>query len=709
MNTDGQAEVAARCVCVAAILSTTQAGGAIFSGRDEEGEQVRVVADHKVLPRIPALGETWTVTGTFAIHATHGRQLRATRCSYHLPEGKMLAQYLARHPDFKNIGDVKAARLYETFDSDLLRILDEGDVEALSAVLTPTTAARVVTVWADKRAEGTLIGFLDRHGFDIRLANKIRRAWSDQAMEVLETNPYFMLAFAGWKSVDAAASRLGVSKGDQRRLVGGVEGSLYDRMMDSHTLTSHATLCEMVRKKLSVQAPQLAIEMALDEGAIIGDSGAGYQPVGAAALETGIAERLRRMIAGELPVQFGLLDRLEENCGEIDDHWLSQCIAEVESKLPFALNKEQRAAVVMVAKHRFSVLMGGAGTGKTTVLKACIQVATRLHLGVFQMALAGRAAKRIREATGHAATTIAKFLAEVKSGRLEISPSSLIVVDEASMLDLPTMYRLLSCVPEGARLLLVGDSAQLPPIGFGLVFHLLANSAAVPRTNLIEVHRQALSTGIPAIADSIRQHRVPTLKHFDGRAPGVSFVECANAEIVGRLFEVTHAWAGDEWQILGATKEGSAGIIGINWVFHERFLGAKVLKGWRFAVGDPVIHVVNDYERDLMNGSLGRIVDVSQEAGLLVVFDEKEHWFAVEELAGRLELAYAISVHKAQGSQFNRVAVAVTKSQILDHALIYTALTRGETQVTFVGDKVAFNAAILNPPSATRREVNLRV
>lgn len=660
---------------------------------------MRVVAGKQALPRPPVVGEIWTVDGDYREHPKYGRQLHATRASYTPPRGRLIVGYLAGHPDFAGIGETKANALYEAFGDELMSLLDSGDVNALQTILATPMAMRLVTVWADHRDDAAVIAFLDAHGFDARLANRLRRVWGGQTLQMLETNPYYMLAFAPWSATDAAARKLGVALDDERRLVGAVEAALYTRLHDAHTLTSAAMLRERVAKLLGAAGGQAgqAVELALMEGAIVGDDSRGYQPVGAAALEARIAERLAAMLAGETPTQLSLL------ATDFGPDWLAEAVSEAEAAQGFKLNARQRDAMAMAATKPFSVLAGGAGVGKTTVLRVVIDIAKRLNRPVVQMALAGRAAKRMAEATGHEAQTIAKFLHEAKQGH-EVSSDTLVVIDEASMLDLPTTFRVLKHLPDGARLLLVGDPAQLPPIGFGLVFHRLVENAAVPRVELTEAHRQAAETGIPAIAAAIRAHRVPPIGEYTGRRPGVSFIECAGGEIVGRLQRLAGDWAGDDWQVLGAVKAGAAGIDAINAHFHGQCDGND-LAG--FKPGEPVMHLVNDYDRGLMNGTLGRITAVSDgdEAGLHVNFEGSQHFLPAAEVAERLELAYAISVHKAQGSQFRRVAVVVTPSRILDHALVYTALTRGVEQVVFVGDREAFERAVRSPALAHLREV----
>lgn len=687
---------------VSALTHLASNGSAIFSGRSAEGGRIRVVAGPRSLPRHPAIGEAWEITGEFREHPKFGRQLYAKRGSYFVPKGRLIINYLANHPDFAGIGEGKANALYDAFGDDLVGILESGDVEALWSVVTASMADRLVEVWAEKRAEGAVVAFLDRYGFDVRLANKLRRVWGGLTIEMLELNPYYMLAFTSWRVTDSAAGKLGIAQDDERRLVGAVEAALYERLQEAHTLTPANKLVERVTKLLPAgdSTARSAIELALLEGAIVGNESKGYQPIGAAALEARIVDRIRAMVAGEVPKQFTLFN------AEVGADWLAGAIEENEAAQGFELNAQQRDAVLLTATEHFSVLTGGAGVGKTTVLRIVIDIAKRLNLKVLQMALAGRAAKRMSEATEHEAMTIARFLHQAKEGLLEVSPDTLVIVDEASMLDLPTAFRILKYLPEGARLLLVGDPAQLPPIGFGLVFHRLVQSPLVPQVELTEVHRQAAETGIPDLAACIRDHQVPTLEGYAGRRPGVSFIECTPEEMHDRLRALVSDWRSDDFQILGAIKGGLTGIEAINDQFHHES-DTECLNGFKFRVGEPVIHLVNDYDRGLMNGTLGRITGITNETspGLQVEFEGASHFIPVAEVADRLDLAYAISVHKAQGSQFRRVAVVVTKSRILDHALLYTGLTRGIEQVVFLGDREAFEEAIRKPALAHQRAV----
>jgi exodeoxyribonuclease V alpha subunit len=683
-------------VCVRRLLSVMSNGATIFTGADEQDRAVRVVAPPRVLGRVPVVGESWLIEGEFRQHATFGSQLHATGGRHELPRGRLLTRFLAEHPDFVGIGAVKAKRLWDEFGDRLHLVLSEGLREPFAAILSPPVVEQLLEAWAQKRQEAKTIDFLDAHGFEWTLAAKLRRVWGAKVLDVLQGNPYQLLAFASWPVVDAAARKLGIELDDDRRLVGAVEACLYHRLLSGHTATPPAELGDRLAGLVGRRLIGRALDLAVAEGAASKTHDGRLQPFGAWALEQGIARRVRAMLGGEQSSQ-DLLFPVDLPAG-----WGDADILRAEVHHQLTMNAEQRAAVVQPFEHHFCLLTGGAGVGKTTVLRVVLDLAQKQHLSVVQMALAGRAAQRMAQATGQPAITIAKFLSATRSGKLEVPPDCLVIVDEASMLDLPTLYRILMQLPDGARLMLVGDPAQLPPIGFGLAFHRLVEDPKVPQVHLRTVHRQVASSGIPAVAAAVRSHCVPEFVPFEGRHAGVSFIDCTDDDVMPVLRRISVEWVGEDWQVLAAVKGGKSGIRMINGSFHAQAnSGAQDA----FAIGEPVIHLINDYERSLMNGALGRITAIDQDGALHIDFDGEVQRLPAGDVPGRIELAYAISVHKAQGSQFKRVVVVICKSRLLDHSLIYTALTRGVEQVVFLGARAPFELAVLSPPFAQRRDV----
>jgi exodeoxyribonuclease V alpha subunit len=685
-------------------------GGAIFSGHDANGVRLRFVANRNRIVRAPVVGEVWALEGEIRRHPAYGDQMHVERASLMQPTGRLIIDFLLKHPAFDGlgIGKAKARRLWAEFETDLDGVLSRGDVEKLSSVLSEERAQALVQAWRAVAEEASVILFLDQHGFDTRLANKVRRIWPEEALAKLQENPYRLLVFAGWEKVDRVARSLGVTQDDPRRQVAAVEACLYRRLDAKHTLTPGAMLLHGVGAAMGTRSTgvaRAAVDRALREHAIVGTGGA-YQPLGAAVMEKAIAKYFRDLLAGVPGPERNLFSR---NLPSIT----AEAITSFEEGAGLQLNAGQRQAVEMALHHTLGVLTGGAGTGKTMVLQVIHCIAERVGVQVLQMALSGRAAQRMREVTGRAASTIAAFLHVTGQGSIDPESEPLVIIDESSMLDLPLMYSIVRALPVRARLLLVGDPYQLPPIGFGLVFQVLAGSPMIPRVELVEVHRQARSSGIPQIACEIRRGIIPPVPPFAGVCAGVSFIEVGDGEVMDHILNVLAEWRGcDDIQVLAITKRGICGIRNINAILHAMASASRPkVEEWGFAEGDPIIYLENDYQKRLWNGSLGRIESILPSNGkrtLLCSLDGMRHEI-LEEDFHRVNLAYAITVHKAQGSQFKRVIVPVVRSRLLDRTLIYTALTRGVEQVVFIGDRNVFDAAVTAPPRSHERQVGFAV
>ena len=537
-------------------------GGAVFSGHDSAGTRLRFVADGDRIFRAPVVGEAWSLQGEIRSHPKYGDQLHVARASLVEPAGRLIVDFLLKHPAFDGlgIGKAKAARLWTEFGSDLHVVLGTGDVGKLSDVLPEDSAQKLVEAWRSVTEEASVVSFLDQHGFDLRLANKVRRVWPENTLTRLLDNPYRMLAFADWEKVDRAARSLGVAQNDPRRQIAAVEACLYRRLDAKHTLTPREILLDGVRGVMqasSLNVASAAVEQALSAQAIVITMD-GYQPLGAAVMEKLVADRLREISGGAPGSERNLFST---NLTAIT----AEAIASFETSVGLTLNAGQRRAVGMAVHQPFGVLTGGAGTGKTTVLQVIHLIAEQVGVPVLQMALSGRAAQRMRETTSRPASTIAAFLRMVERRSLDPDSEPLVIIDESSMLDLPLMYSVVRTMPTRARLLLVGDPYQLPPIGFGLVFSILATGPNTPSVELVEVHRQAQSSGIPQVAHQIRRGIVPSLSPFAGTRAGVSFIEAGNGDVMDHILRVRTEWNEcDDVQVLGVTRRGTSGIRNIN-------------------------------------------------------------------------------------------------------------------------------------------------
>jgi len=361
------------------------------------------------------------------------------------------------------------------------------------------------------------------------------------------------------------------------------------------------------------------------------------------------------------------------------------------------------------------LLAGYAGSGKTTVLAGICDAAEKMGRHCYLMALSGRAAQRMSEATGRAATTIARFLSR-RVGKVQpgLGAHEIVVIDEASMLDLPTLWRILRRIGR-ASLVLVGDPAQLPPIGFGLTFHSLLQCSALPSVTLDRVLRQRVGTGIPMIAEAARHGTLPNLPPFDAAQPGVFFVDAKPGDAIAALLQTGRQMGAtgatpDDMQIISPVRRGPAGIDAINQHLHGLRCAAgghthEEVLNLGLCPDDPIIWTKNDPVRNLTNGSMGRVLSVFQ-SGLVARLDEQEITLQERDLKN-VALAYAITVHKAQGSQWPKVLVPVFRSPLLDRTLLYTAITRASEQVVLVGDRQAAMEAILATPKSLTRDTSL--
>jgi exodeoxyribonuclease V alpha subunit len=620
---------------------------------------------------------------------------------HHAGAGTTLVRHLADDPDFRGIGYATAAKLWSAFGEDLYSILGNGDAAPLTDLLGAERAESLVQAWQEKLAEGDVVIWLDEHGFDARLAKKVVRLWGAQAALKLRETPYAMMALADWRVVDAAGRRIGIDHADPRRQVAAVEAGLCGRLYPHPNWTGGDDLVRSVSRLLAWPAEKAreAVELAVDHRAAIA-VGDGYQAAGAHMMERFVADRIRQML--EEPAMGDLIAR------EVSGHELTAWLDRGGRDFGVKLDDEQREAVRIAIQERCGIVRGGAGVGKTTVLKAVARACAAFGRVVHMMAVAGRAAVRISEATGWPASTIAAFLKGVETRTIALGPESLVVVDEASMLDLPTIYLILRCLPDGCRLLLVGDPGQLPPIGFGLVLHTLVGRMEIPSIELTRVYRQAEATGIPAVARAVRAGTMPVfLSQFAKCAGGVALIP-ADKPSTDAIVDVVADLGGfaKDLRVICAVKAGPVGIEALNKRFHDIFsVGKQSHPTRQFAEGEPVMFLRNDYQRDLRNGTLGRIAAIDGEV-LHVDFDGVTH-----ELAGAalhdLALAYAITVHKAQGSSFRRVVIPIQRTRLLDRSLVYTAITRATDLAVMVGNAQVLRDALEREAHADRRETAL--
>lgn len=717
-------------------------GDHVIIGRDETEQLRRALVLSKRSPRDPAVGETWRVTGSIQLHPEYGPQLHAEVAMPLVTKGRAIIRHLASDKRFVGVGWATAEKVWERFGETVYDIIRDRDLKSLADVVGADRAIAIVDGFGMLAEEVEIFRWLDRYGVSPRVAGAAARIWGLGAIDRIKADPFTMTLLEPWKDVDARALRLGVALDDPRRLAAAVEEALAIRFRAGNMASPPHVLKPLVKRLLAPWNgdPTRAIDVALDHGRVLSPAPDLLQSRACRFMEEEVARQIEERVRREIPA--------------FDSNRVVDAIAKVETEIGYALTDAQREAVYMATTCGVCVISGGAGTGKTTVVRAILAAleavsdslpaSQRQGVEHLQVALAGRAVRKISEATGRPASTLSRLVHDIENAGRRVQ-SGTVIFDESSMIDTPSIYRVLVQLPAEVNLIFIGDPGQLPPIGPGLPFHTMVKATSIPSVTLDIVHRQDDATGIPAVASAVRSGKAIGLTRFDPNvalAPGVYLFPATKDDVAGKTLAAFRAMCGRvpaygktaalhemDVQILTQVKNGPAGSKELNRAIEAEYMARQAhVEDWGLSVGSKIMWLKNDYTKapqldaegkpvvdkvtgdpicaGFMNGSLG-VVTKPHPKGAWVRFDDGSEDAITTADLEKLTHGWAISVHKAQGSAFRRVIIPVVRSKLLDRTLLYTAITRAVETVVLVGDTEVIAETIFSLPKSLSRDNGL--
>ena len=714
---------------VSSIIYQNEENGYTILRLDVKGEEMTVVGP---MPGVSP-GEYLAVKGRWVRHATYGVQLRAETVERRLPQGlKEIYHYLASGA-VKGVGKATARLLIEEFGEDTLTVLEEHP-EQLTRIrgISPKRARQIGDTFRQQMGMRLLMEFLTAHQLPLELAVPLRRAYGDVALEVLKANPYLLVGEefgVEFSQADALALDQGVGAEDPQRLEAGLLFELAHNLNNGHTFLPRRKLVEATGVLLEVSGELLeeSLEALERRGEVECQTVAGQEAVYLPALfeaETFIAQRMREMCQSELTPPRGL-DKL---------------IDQIQRRQHITYAPQQRQAVELAAQSQVMLLTGGPGTGKTTCLRGVLALFDAMGLETALAAPTGRAAKRLGELCSTEASTIHRLLEtgfDPHTGRLVFThdaydplPVDAVIVDETSMVDVPLMAALLTALRGDCRLVLVGDPDQLPSVGPGNLFADLIRSKVVPTVRLTEIFRQAAQSAIVRNAHMVNHGQLPNLRQNTGdffflaRREGKGVVDTI-VDLCRRRLPERLGIPADQIQVLSPTRRRGTGTRALNQALQQALnpplegKGERRFGDWVFRAGDRVMQVKNNYDilwreeggtrsgMGMFNGDIGDIRSIDGEV-ITVDFDGKIVEYSPDML-GELEPAFAVTVHKAQGSEYRAVILAALDGgpMLMSRGVLYTAITRARELFIIVGDDQAVASMVANNRQ-TRRYSGLR-
>ena len=694
-------------------------------------------------------GETLQLTGEWTRHAQHGAQFKIATFKSALPSSVYgIRKYLGSGL-VPGIGKVYANKIVDAFGTDTFRILSEESgklrkVEGIGKI----RATSIKQAWEEQKTLREVHIFLQTYGVTTSQCVRIVKKWDAAAQNIIQAEPYKLareIDGIGFKTADRLAINLGFANDAPPRLDAGLIYALQTLEEEGHTAYPRGELVTYTANLLETSSDR--IEARID-ALIAAKDLVRWSPISTSATSGGVETAAHPNAFIQLPHNSraerkiaDVVSRLSAVPSGLPVIKIDAAIQWAQDKAGFEFHALQKAALSHALAHKFSILTGGPGTGKTTILRALVEILKAKKVRVTLAAPTGRAAQRLAETTGGFASTIHRLLAyDVTRGGFAHNESKplatdFLIVDESSMLDVRLAAALLQAVPARAHLLLVGDIDQLPSVGAGNVLKDLIGvssqlsalnsqlgSSAPPVTRLQFVYRQGKESAIVTTAHAINEgvNSPPPVVSEVAKAQAwsdLNFIAASSAEdCLAKVIELcTHfipqhfKWFNPvtDVQVLAPMHKGVAGVSNLNAqlqaALNGRTQGLKAISG-EYRPGDKLIQLRNNYDKNLFNGDIGTVVSVDLSKGTLVAdFDGERHAFDRGEF-GDVALAYAISIHKSQGSEYPVVIIPLLKGHfmMLQRNLVYTAITRGRKKVFIVGEPAAWGMAVRNAESKLR-------
>jgi len=677
----------------------------------------------------PTPGEIIKMKGEWGNHPQYGEQFKFSFCQTTVPASVHGIEKYLGSGLIKGIGPVMAKRIVKMFKEETLNII-EKETEKLTKVAGIGTKriGMIKKAWEEQKEIREVMIFLQSHGVSSGYAAKIYKQYGNGSIKVVQENPYRLatdIYGIGFITADKIAENLGFAKDSDLRAAAGILYVLHELTDDGHVYYPYELLIGKCKEILEIDREIIVKAMgaiAVDKQIMIEDLNSDIEfkennkavyLSGYYTAEKNLATRLKTLINAPQSIR------------KID---AEKALGWIQEQLSINLAEKQIEAIGCASKNKVMIITGGPGTGKTTIINAVLKIFSAIKANIMLAAPTGRAAKRMSETTGHEAKTIHRLLEyNMRKGGFQKNEENpldcqLLIVDEASMIDTLLMHHLLKAIPPTATFIMVGDINQLPSVGAGNVLKDIIDSGIAPVVQLNEIFRQAKESSIIINAHIINEGRIPNLKSSQDKLEDFYFIEQEdpqkNLEMIINLVKerIPKRFGFDsinDIQVLSPMHRGTVGSANLNLELQKALNpgDAGVMRGGRlFRINDKVMQIRNNYDKEVYNGDIGRITAIDPESQeLKVSIDDREVVYDYSDL-DELVHAYAVSIHKSQGSEYPAVVIPILTQHyvLLQRNLLYTGVTRGKKLVVIVGSKKAVAIAVKNNKTEKRYTLLMR-